>query len=199
MRLEISYGEAFDKCSILDIKKDFIKDTDKLIEINKEISSLNEVYNLINKHIFYYNLLIFVNRKLWNYTDIIKENKDFSIVKQITLYNLIFEYNQYRFRIKNLINLLYTSTLKEQKSYKKDIIEFTIDDIKDVYKVNKLLLLYDNLTIYCDDNLKYFITQIYYSFIDNIIFFTNENKQYNNINELTYFKDNVDENIFNFN
>ena len=45
---EISAGELLDKISILEIKLDYIKDKEKLVEINKEIKSLEETkkYNI---------------------------------------------------------------------------------------------------------------------------------------------------------
>ena len=39
---EISAGELFDKITILEIKKAKISNKEKLIDINKELSSLNE-------------------------------------------------------------------------------------------------------------------------------------------------------------
>ena len=39
---EISAGELFDKITILEIKKAKISDKEKLIDINRELSSLNE-------------------------------------------------------------------------------------------------------------------------------------------------------------
>ena len=39
---EISAGELFDKITILEIKKAKISNKEKLIEINRELSSLNE-------------------------------------------------------------------------------------------------------------------------------------------------------------
>ena len=54
---EISAGELIDKITILEIKKIKISDSDKLIEINKELTSLNATIDkfipdqsLIEKH-----------------------------------------------------------------------------------------------------------------------------------------------------
>ena len=54
---EISAGELVDKITILEIKKIKISDSDKLIEINKELTSLNATIDkfipdqsLIEKH-----------------------------------------------------------------------------------------------------------------------------------------------------
>ena len=42
---EISAGELVDKITILEIKKEKINDESKLIELNKELSSLKKTYN----------------------------------------------------------------------------------------------------------------------------------------------------------
>ena len=39
---EISAGELIDKITILEIKKEKISNKEKLVEVNKELSSLNE-------------------------------------------------------------------------------------------------------------------------------------------------------------
>ena len=39
---EISAGELIDKITILEIKKEKISNTEKLVEVNKELISLNE-------------------------------------------------------------------------------------------------------------------------------------------------------------
>ena len=67
---EISAGELVDKITILEIKKIKISDSDKLIEINKELTSLNATIDkfipdqsLIEKHKIQ---LKKVNLKLWD-------------------------------------------------------------------------------------------------------------------------------------
>jgi len=58
MLLEVSFGEAIDKYSILEIKRKNITDKYKLIEINKELEILHICKEYIEKQQFLYNLLI---------------------------------------------------------------------------------------------------------------------------------------------
>ena len=67
---EISAGELFDKITILEIKKAKISSKEKLVDINKELSSLNETVkkfiadqSSISRHI---NDLKNINLKLWD-------------------------------------------------------------------------------------------------------------------------------------
>ena len=46
-KVSVSVGEVFDKITILQIKKDKIKDRNKLININKE---LNEIETVVEEH-----------------------------------------------------------------------------------------------------------------------------------------------------
>lgn len=114
--IEVSVGELVDKYSILDIKRNKINDTEKLIHINAEISSLASAEQFINQYPAYYKLLVRVNTQIWDYTDVVKtmdlDHRLYSIYS-----NEIFELNQQRFRIKNYFNSLFPYSLKEQKSY----------------------------------------------------------------------------------
>ena len=70
---EISAGELFDKITILEIKKEKISNKEKLIDIEKELNSLNDTVKKfipdqsnISKHI---NDLKEINLKLWDIED----------------------------------------------------------------------------------------------------------------------------------
>ena len=54
MQLEISIGEALDKLSILHIKIAKIKNTHKLTEVNKEISSMKDIMVYMEKYKLFY-------------------------------------------------------------------------------------------------------------------------------------------------
>jgi hypothetical protein len=149
MKIEISIGEAIDKLSILEIKMKKITDENKKIEIQKEINVLQKCETYKSKHELYYNLLMYVNEKIWDMTDIIKsitiEDPQFSPIS-----NQIFEFNQKRFRIKNWFNLLTDSNLKEQKSYALSHCRIVVDN-EDVFfdklpEINYLSIGYDVLT-----------------------------------------------------
>ena len=70
---EISAGELIDKITILEIKKEKISNKEKLIEVDKELVSLNETLkksiNDENKILNFKNDLKNINLKLWDIED----------------------------------------------------------------------------------------------------------------------------------
>jgi len=146
MKVEVSIGEVIDKLSILEIKHEKILDENKRIEIEKEITELQECHPYKTQYNFFYQLLIHINTKIWEMTDTVKQmkvcNPEFAKWS-----NLIFEYNQKRFRIKNWFNLLASSEIKEQKSYGLTKCVIQIDNEESIYdkiaEINYLLLEYD--------------------------------------------------------
>ena len=150
MKLEVSLGEAIDKYSILELKLKKINDTNKQVEIKKELDALTECVIYKDSHLFYYNLLFYINERIWDMTNEIKskttEDSQFSIIS-----NKIFEYNQKRFRIKNWFNLLCDSSLKEQKSYASTGCKLIIQNEETIYnkiaEIHYIALNYDNILI----------------------------------------------------
>lgn len=122
---EISAGELFDKISILEIKKNKIKDKNKRNIILKELSSLQETASEnIQKSksiIKLYNKLKSINLKLWKIEDDIRdcERKNNFESKFIKLARAVYFTNDERSRVKNKINSLTKSNISEVKSYKK--------------------------------------------------------------------------------
>ena len=120
---EISAGELLDKISILKIKLDYIKDKEKLVEINKEFKSLEEtrksnikITENLQKLI---NQLGEINLKLWNIEEgkrLCEKNSDFG-KNFIQLSRNVYKNNDKRAKIKSDINKLLGSNLKEVKSY----------------------------------------------------------------------------------
>jgi len=120
---EISAGELFDKITILEIKKAKISNKEKLIDINKELSSLNETVkkfipdqSSISKYI---NDLKNINLKLWGIEDgkrAAEKNKNFD-EKFIELARNVYKFNDERAKIKLAINTSLGSNIKEVKSY----------------------------------------------------------------------------------
>ena len=122
---EISAGELFDKISILEIKKNKIKDKSKRNIVLKELGSLQEAANeniekskSITK---LYKKLKSVNLKLWKIEDDIRdcERKRIFGDKFIKLARAVYFTNDKRSRVKNKINSLTKSNISEVKSYKK--------------------------------------------------------------------------------
>ena len=120
---EISAGELFDKITILEIKKAKISNKEKLIDINKELSSLNETVkkfipdqSSVSKYI---NDLKNINLKLWDIEDgkrAAEKNQDFG-KKFIELARNVYKFNDERAKIKLAINIEVGSNIKEVKSY----------------------------------------------------------------------------------
>lgn len=122
---ELSAGELFDKISILEIKKNKIKDKSKRNIILKELGSLQETASENIKKtksmIKLYKKLKFVNLKLWKIEDDIRdcERKGNFGDKFIKLARAVYFTNDERSLVKNKINKLTKSNISEVKSYKK--------------------------------------------------------------------------------
>jgi hypothetical protein len=151
MRLEVSLGDALDKLSILEIKRLRITDSNKLEEINREISALSNV-PIINRLL--YELLIYINTIIWDLTDRVKSKSE-NDVEYAELARCIFDNNQRRFRIKNMINYSDPESLKEQKSYAqtKAILEVT-SVASAIPAIYALSLLYDQVVISDNDHIE---------------------------------------------
>ena len=121
--VEVSVGELFDKISILEIKKDKIKDKEKLNYILDEYNLLKE--QMVNKVKLdeklsgLFNSLKDINSKLWVIEDdkrLCEKNSDFG-EKFIKLSRDIHFLNDKRASIKLEINNQTGSKIKEIKEY----------------------------------------------------------------------------------
>ena len=120
---EISAGELIDKITILEIKKEKIKNKDKLIEIEKELLSLDDTMKKFipdNSQISKFkNNLKDINLQLWDIEDgkrSAEKNNDFG-EKFIELARKVYKFNDERAKIKLAINNALGSNIKEVKSY----------------------------------------------------------------------------------
>ena len=120
---EISAGELIDKITILEIKKEKISNKEKLVEVNKELRSLNNTLkksiNDQSKIINFRNDLKNINLKLWDIEDgkrSAEKNNKFD-EKFIKLARNVYKFNDERARIKLAINNALGSNIKEVKSY----------------------------------------------------------------------------------
>ena len=121
--VEISIGELLDKISILEIKKDKVKDPEKLKFISNEHSILkNQLENNIktdDKFNELFQSLKEINSKLWVIEDnkrLCEKDKDFGD-KFIKLSRDVHFLNDDRAKIKLEINNHTGSTIKEIKEY----------------------------------------------------------------------------------
>ncbi len=150
MLLEVSIGEAIDKYSILELKRKYITNSEKLNDIQKEIDSLTEnCFTYIQSSPFFYRLLLHINDEIWKMTDKIKcmtpIDAEFAHIA-----NNIFEYNQIRFRLKTAFNKLYSSALVEQKSYSESHCKIVIPNEEclslKTAEINYLAIQYDTIS-----------------------------------------------------
>ena len=126
MKVEISNGELLDKISILELKLLKIEDEEKLTNIMVEFDALNPlVIELFEKHDGqlqnHYLELAKINGQLWDIEDWIRDcerekrfDKEF-----VELARSVYITNDKRCEVKKLINILTSSGLVEEKSYKK--------------------------------------------------------------------------------
>ena len=125
MKVEISNGELLDKISILELKMLKIEDKEKLVNIHKEFDTLNPlVVELFENHDSqlqnHYLELAKINGELWDIEDWIRDcerekrfDKEF-----VELARSVYITNDKRCEVKKLINILTSSGLVEEKSYK---------------------------------------------------------------------------------
>lgn len=124
LEVNVSIGEVIDKITILKIKIDKIKDQSKLNHLNNEKSILDKKINSIeiherNEFEFLFNQLYETNLKLWNIEDsirIFEKEKNFN-QEFIDLARAVYITNDKRFEIKDKINQLFNSSIREVKSY----------------------------------------------------------------------------------
>ena len=122
--IPVSIGELIDKLSILQVKKTKISDKVKLEFVNKEFEIL---YNLSSVYLnnieieSLYHRLVEINSSLWDVEDnlrIIETEKRFE-GEFISIARKVYFTNDERFRLKNEINLITSSEIREVKDYVK--------------------------------------------------------------------------------
>jgi hypothetical protein len=120
----VSVGELIDKLSILHVKQTKITNEEKLEYINKEFELL---YNLSSGYLdnpeieTLYHQLVETNSKLWDIEDrlrIIETEKRFE-GEFIDYARKVYFTNDDRFRLKNEINKISNSEIREVKEYVK--------------------------------------------------------------------------------
>jgi hypothetical protein len=142
--LEVSLGDALDKLSILEIKRSRITDPRKLEEVHKEILALSTVPKT---NTLLYDLLVYINTTIWDLTDTVKSKTEIDI-EYAEISRSIFDNNQKRFRVKNMINYSDAGSLKEQKSYQPSQAVLEITDMTlAIPAIYALCTLYDQVVV----------------------------------------------------
>ena len=152
IKLEVSIGEALDKLTILDIKKDKIVDINNKADVVNEYNYLyEELKEFIINNNYYYCILKKVNLEIWDLMDIIRtpiDKETYYLLCDITV-NL----NDSRFLLKKKINALSESKFKEQKGYKKRCINIIINADHNIFvlllgAIRYYSLFYDEVYVY---------------------------------------------------
>jgi hypothetical protein len=122
--IPVSIGEMIDKLSILQVKKNKVKDKTKLGFIDKEFELL---YNFSSEYLnnpdteLIYHKLVSVNTNLWEIEDelrVMEKEKNFGD-EFVSSARKVYFTNDERFRLKNEINLITESEIREVKEYVK--------------------------------------------------------------------------------
>lgn len=126
INIPISVGELVDKITILEIKSIMINDEAKLSEVKNENNQLTKYFKKISDPSFSKSELFALkadlyqtNLNLWRIEDNIRKcerNKDFG-EEFVRLARSVYQANDMRFNLKNNINQLTNSDIKEVKSY----------------------------------------------------------------------------------
>lgn len=193
--LPISLGEVIDKLTILDIKLKNIKETNKNIDIKYEYDTLIKILNDIiksNSFKFYYDYLYKTNIDIWYLMDDIK-NPNICDDKYIETCKKVTYLNDYRYRIKSKINLLYNSTIKEHKGYNKSVLTINIStNNNDILKITSehikiISFIYDIINICISGEMIEHIKTIKSDLLyDNTINIIDKNSQILNIQTINY-------------
>lgn len=171
--LPVSLGEAIDKLTILDIKCNMILNEKKRIDVTKEYDLLLDKLNIyITKYKIFYDVMKQINKDIWYLMDNIRDghlNND-EYIKET---KLCIDLNDIRFRIKNKINNLSNSSIKEQKGYIPTKFTINIESINHTDECSKIILLYsllyDNVIIVCNNIISNHLRQKF-NYDDNICF-----------------------------
>ena len=123
--IPVSWGELFDKITILQIKIENLQEKNALNNVKTEHDQLNIIYNTnflkdeIARVLF--NDLKEINQKLWDIEDKIRDKeKSKKFDKEfIELARNVYFTNDERSRIKRNINETFGSKIIEEKSYSK--------------------------------------------------------------------------------
>lgn len=120
--IPVSYGELIDKITILEIKKEKIKDATKLRNIQSELEELsNKIMAIegLNNIVIDRDELLEVNKQLWDVEDSLRNCEQGRHFDEnfIELARSVYKLNDERSIIKKKINTILNSRMVEEKSY----------------------------------------------------------------------------------
>lgn len=121
--VEISIGELIDKITILELKKKYFTDQEKLNNVSKELAILHNIQNTKlpkTKQLKKLTQQLYaVNKQLWDIEVACREKEQKQTFDNdfIQITRSVYKTNDKRCAIKKQINLLFNSNLIEEKSY----------------------------------------------------------------------------------
>lgn len=122
-KISVSWGELFDKMTILEIKLENLKSKSSLKNVKKEHNQLRTIFdqsflNNTNADRLIKELRL-INQSLWKIEDKVRDKERIKTFDNdfIELARSVYLTNDERSRIKNKINYVFGSELVEEKSY----------------------------------------------------------------------------------
>jgi len=170
LTLPVSLGEAIDKLTILHIKCDKITD-DRNIDVQKEYDILYEkLKDFIEIYKELYISMKKINLIIWDQMDVLRDGTTNDEL-YMKLCKECIKSNDIRFRIKNKINLISNSALKEQKSYKVNRLVIYLNCNEEYFHllikpIKYFSYVYDEIIIQSKKNIELLRDTFYY---DNTI------------------------------
>lgn len=180
--LPVSIGEALDKLSILQIKINKLQPDKKMYAENEYNLLYEHTKPYVEKHAILYDLLTKINKIIWNEMDLLRDNyESMTNIEYFELCKQCIEDNDRRFRIKNKINNIHSSNIKEQKSYKKNSLLLYLQSNDAEKIIQYFSTLYDVVTVILSSNTNSQLQKFFE--YDNDIFFV-ENNSTDNISQI---------------
>jgi hypothetical protein len=117
--IPVSIGELYDKYSILEIKCERIKDLTKSEFVKREMDYLKPFIDEYRLEETYRTQLKSINAKLWDIEDRIRVKESLQEFDQefISIARSVYKTNDERNVVKNQINEIFKSDIKDIKSY----------------------------------------------------------------------------------
>jgi hypothetical protein len=184
--LEVSLGEALDKQSILEIKKEKIKDNRNINVVTEYNYLKTKLSEYLTKYDYFYKILKKVNLEIWELQDLLRCS-DFSKENFYVVCDEILNLNDSRYLIKKKINELGNSTFKEQKGYNLRCLSIVLNVPSKIIEyldgaIRYYSFYYDELYIYTNDDMLDLLKKNYgddlYININNINDFNDINCNY---------------------
>jgi len=127
--MNVSIGKLIDKYSVLEIKQ-------RLVDVKKEMDAIVFCKKYIDMYPRLYKQLKYINQKIWDFMEEMHNNKNFKHAETIL------KLDNNKFRLKQTLNELTNSHLKDQKSFADDICAVFSKHTKTFYQIQIYVFLW---------------------------------------------------------